>query len=75
MPWHSPQCPIHKLNKGRKIGISKTDRTKWVFECKIFKGWDGDKKIFEVHTFEAFGNSAIDEMVYYRKSKKARQYG
>jgi len=52
MPWKDPHCPIHPAYKGRKIGVSKTDPRKWVYECKIFRGWDGDEKIWEIHTFE-----------------------
>jgi len=69
MPWHSPRCPIHHLVKGRKIGISPTDSNKWVFECKQFKGWDGNKRIWEKHTFEDWGNPATDEMVQRRKQR------
>lgn len=70
MPWKSPRCPVHG-EKGRKVGVSKTDPRKWIYECKRFIGWKGKKRIWEQHTFEDWAWKRRDELTIERRSRNS----
>jgi hypothetical protein len=50
VPRKNPHCPIC-YSRTHKVGISKTDPRKWIFECN---NWNYKIRKYERHRFEDF---------------------